>query len=84
LVSTDFVRAYKELPEAKKIGKAARTLEDQGLKTEYPFFGRSDLPIWIPSKAYTQEDAQEALTNAEYIFQDMSKILEEDYGIKVE
>jgi len=67
-VSPDFVTAFSDFPEANQIALAASELEKEGTRTEYPFFGRPDLPIWIPSEQYREADARNALDKAEYVY----------------
>ena len=75
IVSPDFLTAYQDFPEAEDIAIAVSSLEKEGTRTEYPLFGRPDLPIWIPSEHYDQEDAKEALAKAEYVFQAIQNLL---------
>ena len=48
-VSPDFVAAFSDFAEANQIAMAASALEKEGTRSEYPFFGRTDLPIWYLS-----------------------------------
>lgn len=81
VVSPDFVAAFPDLGEVNQIGLAVSALEKEGTRTEYPFFGRPDLPIWIPSEQYNEEDAKDALEKSEYVYQTMITILREKYNI---
>lgn len=81
MVSPDFVAAFPDLGEVNQIGLAVSALEKEGTRTEYPFFGRPDLPIWIPSEQYNEEDAKDALEKSEYVYQTMITILREKYNI---
>lgn len=56
VVSPDFVAAYSDFAEVNKVALAASTLEKEGTRTEYPFFGRRDLPIWVPSEQYDEAE----------------------------
>jgi HEPN domain-containing protein len=49
--------------------------------TEYPFFGRPDLPIWIPSERYDRADAENALAKARYVFEAVGALLREAYAV---
>lgn len=80
-VSPDFVAAYADFTEANQIGLAVSALEKEGTRTEYPFFGRTDLPIWIPSEQYADTDAREALEKAEYVYQTIIAFVREKYGL---
>jgi HEPN domain-containing protein len=75
------VRVYSDWDEAEEIGLVVSTLEKEGTRTEYPFFGRPDLPIWIPSERYGQADAEDALTKAEHVFEVVGAFLRETYGV---
>lgn len=81
VVSADFVAAYPDFAEARRIGRLAASLEREGLKTEYPLFGRADLPIWIPSQQYQREDAVQALERAEEVFNTIVQFLEAQHHI---
>ena len=81
VVSPDFVVAFPDLAEANQIAMAASSLEKEGTRTEYPFFGRSDIPIWIPSEQYKEGDARDALEKAEYVYQTVMAFLKEKYGL---
>lgn len=74
-VSPDFVAAFPDFVETQEIALAASALEKQGTRTEYPFFGREDLPIWIPSEQYDETDAKDALAKAEYVHSSDDHIL---------
>lgn len=60
---------------------AVSALEKEGTRTEYPLFGRPDLPIWIPPEHYGQEHARQALAKAEYVFQAIVDLLKHRYQI---
>ena len=49
-VSEDFRRTYTDWPLCSELADIAVTLENIGFRTEYPLFGRRDLPVWIPSE----------------------------------
>lgn len=81
IVSPEFVRVYSDWDEAKEIGLVVSALEKEGTRTEYPFFGRPDLPIWIPSERYGGADAEDALEKAEYVFEVVGALLRETYEV---
>lgn len=81
IVSPEFVRVYSDWDEAKEIGLVVSALEKEGTRTEYPFFGRPDLPIWIPSERYGGADAEDALEKAEYVFEVVGAFLRETYEV---
>ncbi|MDD2665869.1 MAG: HEPN domain-containing protein [Methanocellales archaeon] len=78
-VLTDFLKVYQnELSREtiEKIMKDTPKLESQFKRVRYPLFGRTDLPIWIPSKEYDESDAKSAIEKANLIFGILSKYLE--------
>lgn len=78
-VSPDFIAAFSDFGEADQIALVASALEKEGTRTEYPFFGRADLPIWIPSEQYNEADAIDALEKAEYVYQTVINFLRQKY-----
>ncbi len=80
-VSPDFFAAYPDFDEANQIALATSSLEKEGTRTEYPFFGRTDIPIWIPSERYNEADAKGALEKAEYVYQTVIVWLQKKYGL---
>jgi HEPN domain-containing protein len=81
IVSPEFVRVYSDWDKAEKIGLLVSALEKEGTRTEYPFFGRPDLPIWIPSERYDRADAEDALAKAKYVFEVVGALLREAYEV---
>lgn len=81
IVSDEFARAYGDMPGREEVVQAAESLEDEGTRTEYAFFGRGDLPIWIPSEEYDLEDAEVALAQAQKVFTLVSSFLKRHYGV---
>ncbi len=53
-----------ELPGAAELVAAVDALERHGARVRFPLFQRPELPIWIPSQSYREEDAQRALQTA--------------------
>lgn len=58
-----------------EILKHARELEIQSIKTRYPLFSRPDLPMWIPSHEYKEEDAREAIRKSSFILDSLMKFI---------
>jgi HEPN domain-containing protein len=79
VVSPDFVAVFSDLGEVNQIGLAVSALEKEGTRTEYPFFGRPDLPVWIPSEQYNEADAKDAIEKAEYVYQTVMAFLRQKY-----
>src|SRR5574342_339147 len=44
-------------------------LERHGARPRFPLFQRRDLPLWVPSRDYREEDALRALHSADYVVQ---------------
>ena len=68
-VSEDFREIYADLPLGSELADIAATTESIGFRTEYPLFGRRDLPIWIPSEQYSEVDAKNFLQKATRVFE---------------
>ena len=81
VVSPDFVAAFSDLGEVNQIGLAVSALEKEGTRTEYPFFGRPDLPIWIPSEEYNEADAKDAIEKVEYVYGTVMAFLCQKYNL---
>lgn len=81
MVSPDFVAAFSDLEEVNQIGLAVSALEKEGTRTEYPFFGRPDLPIWIPSEEYNEADAKDGMEKVEYVYRTVIAFLREKYDL---
>ena len=82
-VSEDFGNTFSNLLDIERILEIASEMETIGSKTEYPLFGRRDLPIWIPSEEITQQHAEIALANANYVFETLKRYLVEEHNIQV-
>ncbi len=77
-VSEDFRETYTHWPLGSELADIAATTESIGFRTEYPLFGRRDLPIWIPSEQYSEVDAKNFLQKAPRVF----KAVEADLASK--
>jgi len=82
-VSDDFRQTYSDWGHCEEIGEIATEMEEEGFRTEYPLFGRRDLPIWIPSERYLEKDARDALQKAEHVFKIVMEYLANEYGITI-
>ena len=67
-VSEDFRQTYADWSLCDELADIALEMESIGFRTEYPLFGRRDLPVWIPSERYTEADANKALQKAFRVF----------------
>lgn len=77
--STLFVAVFKnELQNIGELQKAALILEKHGARTRFPLYQRGDLPLWIPSKVYGEEEAGDALRQGEFIYNTLKAFLEKE------
>jgi HEPN domain-containing protein len=81
-VSEDFRETYADWPRCQELADIAFELENIGFRTEYPLFGRRDLPIWIPSERYTETEAREALQEACQVFQAIEEYLAAEHNVR--
>lgn len=51
-------------------------LERHGARPRFPLFQRRDLPLWIPSRDYREEDATRAMQSAEFVVNRVKPYLE--------
>ncbi|HLB25642.1 MAG TPA: HEPN domain-containing protein [Nitrospirota bacterium] len=51
-------------------------LEKIGAKARFPLFQRSDLPIWIPSNSFREDEARESLEKGEIVFNRLREFLQ--------
>jgi hypothetical protein len=66
-VTEAFVVEFGDLlseESVRQLQDAADALEGRGTRFEYPFFGRPDRPVWIPSREITATEAREGLEHA--------------------
>ncbi|MBI2164657.1 MAG: hypothetical protein HYU32_11185, partial [candidate division NC10 bacterium] len=52
-------------------------LERHGARPRFPLFQRRDLPMWVPSRDYREEDATRALRSGEYVVQRLKPYLDQ-------
>jgi HEPN domain-containing protein len=81
-VSEDFRQAYADWSLCGELADIAVTMESIGFRTEYPLFGRRDLPVWIPSEQYTGLDADKALRKATRVFEAVESYLVSKHDIQ--
>jgi len=82
-VADRLVVAFPQMKDVRKIGRKIKALEWEGTKTRYPLFGRVDLPIWIPSDRYTQDDANEAIADAKFVIEAIVTFVKQTYQLQV-
>ena len=81
-VADRLVAAFPHMKNVRQIARKVKALEWEGSKTRYPLFGRVDLPIWMPSDSYSESDANEAITDAEWVIQEILAFVEQEYHLK--
>lgn len=81
-VSDRFANIFREMPV--EIVRDAKFLEHHGTRSRYPLFRDPSRSMWIPSRAYTQNDAAGAYRKADRIFGVIIKLLEDKYGVVFE
>ena len=82
-VADRLVAAFPQMKNVRQIARKVKALEWEGTKTRYPLFGRVDLPIWMPSDSYDEGDANEAITDAEWVIQEIVTFIEQEYHFKL-
>ena len=80
-VSEDFRETYADWPLGSELADIAAKTESIGFRTEYPLFGRRDLPIWIPSEQYSEVDARNFLQKATRIFEAVEADLASNHNV---
>jgi HEPN domain-containing protein len=65
-----------DFPDMDELVKHIDGLERHGARPRFPLFQRRDLPLWIPSRDYREEDAARAMQSAEYVVQRMKPYLD--------
>ena len=81
-VSEDFRQTYADWSLCDELADTAVALESIGFRTEYPLFGRRDLPVWVPSERYTEADANDALQKATRVFEVVANYLATKHNVQ--
>jgi len=82
-VSDRFIKAFPEMPNISNLIRDAKYLERQATKSRYPLFTSTDRPIWIPSREYSEHDAEDAYRKAKNILETTSQFLKEKHNISL-
>lgn len=80
-VADRLVVAFPEMEDVREVGRRIKGLEWEGTKTRYPLFGRVDLPIWTPSEQYSEDDANEAIADAEFVMEAIVAFVKRTYQL---
>ncbi|MGA1845367.1 MAG: HEPN domain-containing protein [bacterium] len=74
--STLFMAVFSSsIANAETIYQAMLSLEKHGARARFPLYQRTDLPLWVPSKVYGEEESKEALAQAEYVFESLKPFI---------
>lgn len=65
-----------EFPDMDDIVTHIDALERHGARPRFPLYQRRDLPMWVPSRDYREEDAARALRSGEYVVQRLKPYLD--------
>ncbi len=71
---------HGEFPDVDELVKHIDALERHGVRPRFPLFQRSDLPVWVPSRDYREEDAARAIQSSEYVVQNLMPYLDRALG----
>ena len=69
-----------DFPDMDELVKHIEDLERHGARPRFPLFQRRDLPLWVPSRDYREEDAARAMHSAEYVVQRVKPHLHRTLG----
>lgn len=69
-------------PEIDRLVTAVQALERLGARARFPLYHRDDLPIWIPSREFGKAAAASALTDGEFVYQNVKGYLVEREGLQ--
>ncbi|MEK7396785.1 MAG: HEPN domain-containing protein [Candidatus Poribacteria bacterium] len=58
-------------------------VKDEWIRSRYPNWEDKSQPIWIPSKQYSKDDAEKALSVARKIHEIIKDILESKFQLKL-
>lgn len=83
-VSDRFLQTFHEMPGINNLIRESKYLERQAIKSRYPLFTNPDKPIWIPSREYTYQDANDAYKKTITIVRNIIRFLKEKHGISFE
>jgi HEPN domain-containing protein len=75
-LSSVFANLYRdEIEDLDRIVKAVAELERHGIRARFPLYHRPNLPVWVPSREYKEDDAMRSLTSSEVIFNELKQFL---------
>ncbi len=80
-VSDRFMQAFPDMPNIRNLMHDSKYLERQATKSRYPLFTNAERPIWVPSREYTEQDAEDAHRKANAILKAIEQYLKEKHSI---
>jgi HEPN domain-containing protein len=69
-------------PEIDRLVAAVQALERVGARARFPLYHRDDLPIWIPSREFGKAASASALTDCEFVYQNVRSYLVDREGLE--
>jgi HEPN domain-containing protein len=81
-----FVKEFDGILDASLINEIsilAKIVESEWVRSRYPNWEDRSQPIWIPSKQYSKDDAEKALSVARKIHEIIKDILESKFQLKL-
>ncbi len=82
-VSDRFMQAFPEMPNLRNLMRDSKYLERQAIKSRYPLFTDVERPMWVPSREYTEQDAEDAYRKATTILKAVKQFLKEKHNISL-
>lgn len=80
--STLFMAVFGSMiPDSETIYQAMLNLEKHGARARFPLYQRTDLPLWVPSKVYGEDESKEALGQAECVFEALKPFIGQELNI---
>jgi len=77
--STLFMAVFSSvINNAEAVYQAMLSLEKHGARARFPLYQRTDLPLWVPSKVYGEEESKEALSQAEMVFESLKPYIDQE------
>lgn len=80
-LSALFAAVYQEdFRNMDDLVRGIDSLERHGARVRFPLFQRPDLPIWIPSRSYTDGDAGRAMRTGDVVYRSLKGYLDQVLG----
>ena len=69
-----------EFPDVEELVRHIEILERHGSRPRFPLFQRAELPLWLPSRDYREQDAGRAMESSEYVVRRLKPFLDRVLG----